>query len=94
MIDPQAELRADLKDVIQQSTNETHGMSRRLARLTEVKFNIEERRFAAALEGILEIMCRELTDGDYSPDDLTRFLNAKDNEGKTIRDLFKTIPEQ
>lgn len=92
MVDPQAIVRAQVKDIIKDKTNESHTLSRQLARVAEIRFNIEERNFQEALMGMLDFITRQTVGRDYTPDDFTRLLNTTNHEGTTIRELFKSIP--
>ncbi len=88
MTDQRSIARSEIKDIIQSKTNETHAQSRMLSRFVEIKFDIEENNNRRALEGMLAIILRHITNSAYDMDDLTRLLNTQNIVGTSVRELL------
>lgn len=84
-----------IKFMVQKKTGLNHQQARKVSRMMEIKFNIEEGNTKAALNYMLELMLRGEQGFTTTLDDLTKLLNTKvvcaDN--MTARQLLEKDPE-
>ena len=66
-----------IKFMVQKKTGLNHQQSRKVARMMEVKFDIEEGNTKSALNHMLELMLRGEQGFTTTLDDLTKLLNTE-----------------